>query len=184
MATESNALVTRLGPLLNQMTSRYGWQRAEWLRMLDLLWLRVVGQTIYQHTRILTLTTDGILVIGVSSSVWAQELNYYKLRILEAIHDELPAMTVKDVRTRVKADVVETMPGVEPYRPSPYAATIPVLADTDDLHVLLARVQEKYQQATQEWLQQGFQACEACHAPTLSGYALCVMCELDQKNYR
>lgn len=172
---------TRLGVILSHLTDRHGWHHAEGLRLLETLWQRAVGAVIAEHSRILTLTNDGILIVAVPSSVWSQELGYYKPHILEAIRDELPELRIQDVRTRVRSDV-ERLPRVsEAYRPSPYAVTELHASDTRDLGVLLARVQEKYQKAAQEWLDDGFISCRQCHAPTLKGYRLCVVCDLAQQ---
>lgn len=171
----------RLAAILDRLTAQHGWHRAEWLRLLDHLWRRVVGDTVADHSRIITLTNDGVLVVAVPSSVWAQEITYYKPRILAAVNDELPEAGVVDVRTRVKSDLLRLPRPSEPYRASPHFRTEQRLASTSDLKVLLARVQEKYQQAAQEWLSQGFVPCARCQAPTLKGYRLCVVCALDQQ---
>ncbi|MCL5116818.1 MAG: DUF721 domain-containing protein [Firmicutes bacterium] len=170
----------RLGNILRGMVEEHGWHRAQWLRMMEAIWHRVVGDAIYAHTRILTLTPDGVLVIAVPSSVWSQELNYYRPRILGAIHDELPQVTIRDIRTRVRAQADRKRTSEDAYRRSPYAATYRAPAGTEDLGVLLTRVQEKYQEAAQEWLAEGFYPCIQCHAPTLAGYPLCVVCDLER----
>lgn len=171
----------RLSNILARLSAQHGWQRAEWLRALDTLWRRVVGETIAEHSHILTLTNDGALVVAVPSSVWAQEISYYKPRIIAAIHDEIPEAAIHDVRTRARSDFARLPRRSEPYRPSPHFQTERHLASTNDLKVLLASVQEKYQLAVQEWLFQGFVPCEQCHAPTLKGYRLCVVCDLGRQ---
>ncbi|NMP20913.1 DUF721 domain-containing protein [Sulfobacillus harzensis] len=171
----------RLGEILSRLSAQHGWQRAEWLRALDRLWRHVVGDTVAEYSHILTLTNDGVLVVAVPSSVWAQEIGYYKPRILAAIADELPQASIKDIRTRVKSDFARLPRRSEPYRPSPHARTEHRLDPHVDLQVLLARVQENYQEAAHEWLANGFVPCARCHAPTLKGYRLCVACELDRQ---
>ncbi len=174
----------RLSHILARLSAQHGWQRAEWLRALDTLWRRVVGETIAEHSHILTLTNDGVLVVAVPSSVWAQEISYYKPRILAAIHDEIPEAAIHDVRTRARSDFARLPRRSEPYRPSPHFRTEGQTTTTTDLWVLWASVQEKYQQAVEEWLSQGFVPCEQCHAPTLKGYRRCVVCDLDRKKTR
>jgi len=169
----------RLGDILEGLVSHHGWGRAQWLRMMEVIWHRVVGDTIYDHTRILTLSSDGVLLVAVPSSVWSQELLYYKLRILEAIHDELPQIPIGDVRTRVRSDVeMRRTKGIEPNF-SPYFNTHKRISGNQDLQVLLASVKEKYYRATQDWLMKGLGPCNRCHAPTMEGYSLCVVCELE-----
>lgn len=175
-------LEPRLSDILTHLASQHGWDRAEWLRRLDVLWHRVVGDTISQHTRILTLTNDGTLLVAVPSSVWSQELTFLKPRILDAIHDELPEIGIRDVRTRVRTDLPYQPRGSEPYRPSPSFRTNPTAPLITDLRVLLGQVQEKYQEAAKGWLRQGFHPCRRCEAPTLKGYLLCIVCELDSRN--
>lgn len=176
---------SRLNHILAAMVEEHGWHKAQWLQRMALIWQRVVGDAISRNTRILTLTSDGILVVAVPSSVWAQELLYLKPRILDAIHDALPAIPIHDIRTRIRADVHRQPVEGESSRHSPYFRTHLALNPREDLGVLLARVQEKYQIAAHEWLKGGFYPCIQCHAPTLKGYSLCVVCDLKrQQNSR
>lgn len=171
---------SRLKEILHSMAERHGWRQAQWLQMLEGVWMRAVGPGVSKNTKILSLTSDGVLWVAVPSSVWAQELLYYRPRILAAIHDELPMIPIKDVRTRVRTERTRVVQATEG-RKSPYYPTTWREPATDDPWVLLARVQEKYQQAAREWLDQGFQECMRCHAPTLKGYALCSVCEISRR---
>ncbi len=171
---------SRLKAILHGLAERHGWRQAQWLQMLEGVWMRAVGPAVSKNTKILTLTSDGVLWVAVPSSVWAQELLYYRPRIVAAIQDELPMIPIKDVRTRVRTERTMIVQATEGRR-SPYYPTTWREPATDDPWVLLARVQEKYQQAAREWLDQGFQECVRCHAPTLQGYALCSVCEISRR---
>ena len=171
----------QLGHILEALAENHGWNRARWLRILDAIWHRVVGDTVYQHTRILGLTGDGVLTVAVSSSIWSQELTYYKPLIMAAIRNEIPEMFVKDVKTRVRAQLDPVDDRETRSHSEPYHHLGPVTVTDYDLSVLLAKVQEQYQIATQVWLSQGFFSCERCHAPTPARYRLCVVCDLERK---
>lgn len=174
-----DATGSTLGEILQNLVQRHGWQPAQWLSIIQAIWSEIVGDTISQHTRILSLTTDGHLWVAVPSSVWSQELLYYKSHILEAIHAAFPLVPVHDIRTRVKANpsrpAIQTSAALQtPY----FFTTKPALDVTQDLYELLRHVQEKYQIAKNEWLQNGFTPCVRCQAPTLKNYRLCVVCEM------
>jgi hypothetical protein len=177
-----DAARSTLGDILQHLSKRHGWHRAQWLLVIQVIWSEIVGDTISRQTRILTLTDAGQLWVAVPSSVWSQEILYYKPRILEAIHTALPVARIRDIRTRVQAAVNPA--SAEPATPSysPYFSTPTAPVDvTQDLHELLQHVQEKYQLATIEWLQNGFVPCTRCQAPTLKNYPLCVACEMQTR---
>lgn len=44
---------------------------------------------------------DGRLLIGVESSVWANEMEFQKEKILEGIRADLPKIAVRDLRYRI-----------------------------------------------------------------------------------
>lgn len=167
-----------LGKILAGMADQNGWQRAQWVSVIAVLWRRVVGNTVADHTQIVTLTTEGVLVVAVPSSVWSQELQYYKPTILDAIRLHLPESRIRDIRTRVRTtpqltDLAADLSASSPY----YASSVVAEPKTDNLHELLQVVQEKYEQAAREWMVQGFHACASCHAPILQRYTLCIACE-------
>lgn len=171
----------RLAAILDQLVQSHGWHRATTLTAIRTLWRDIVGEGIDQHTQILTLTSDGVLVVAVPSSVWSQEILYYKPQIVQAFANVLGASWVKDVRTRVRANRNQSAGPVREGVRSPYYRVSPRPPDTDNLHELLARVQEKYETAARVWMDEGFQPCARCHAPTPHGYTLCVTCDLERR---
>lgn len=174
--------IDELGTLLSTLVDRHGLTRARWLTIINSLWRTVVGEAIAAHTSVLTLTTDGTLIVAVPSSVWSQEILYYKPALLHAIQDALPDATIKDIRTRVKAAPPVQSAAPDGLRVSPYFRTDGRTLDLSrDLGALLAEVQEKYEAAAREWLHDGCHPCVRCQAPTLDGYALCVVCEWDKR---
>ena len=171
-----------LKDILRHLAQRHGWQRAEWLLGIQVIWSEIVGDLISRQTHILTLTEAGDLWVAVPSSVWSQEILYYKPRILEAIHRTLPIVQIRDIRTRVQApvDPPPVKPGTSSFMPY-FPPNKQQPNSTQDLRELLQQVQEKYQLAAIEWLQNGFVRCTRCQAPTLKSYRLCVACELQMR---
>ena len=170
-----------LGLVLQKLADQHGWHRAQWLVAIETLWKEVVGESIFQHTAILTLTTDGVLLVAVPSSVWSQELLYYKPAILSGLHSRLPTVSIHDLRTRVRAQWKQGAALDKDPVYSPYFPTNPALHSSPNLAELLIRVQESYETAAQIWLTQGFHPCQHCHAPTLKAYALCMVCDLSSR---
>lgn len=62
-------------------------------------WSRIVGEKIARHSAPLALR-DGVLLVQVESSVWAQELTLLKPRIQRALEAELGPDRVKEIRFR------------------------------------------------------------------------------------
>lgn len=172
-----------LARILATMADQHGWHRAQWLSAIDLLWRRVVGDAVADHTRIITLTSDNVLVVGVPSSVWAQELQYYKPTIMDAIRLEISESRIRDIRTRVRTTKQELDWQAEKPAFSPYFAALDTIKKpaTDNLHALFLAVQEKYEAAARDWMTQGFHACAHCRAPILRRYTLCIACEAQKR---
>lgn len=171
----------RLEVILSQMVESRGWHRAQWIRWLSLMWRDVVGETLADQSKILSLTSDGLLWVAVSSSVWAQQLLYFKPRIIETFHELYPDIPLTDLRTRTQGLPTRGPVSMVDYQRSPYVNLKRPVSLIDNLEVLLSRVQEKYQEAAMDWLAHGFHPCARCHAPTANAYKLCVVCELDRK---
>lgn len=172
-----------LSQILASLADKHQWHRAQWLSVIELLWRRVVGDTVADHTRIITVTADNVLVVAVPSSVWAQELQYYKPVILQAIHIEIPQSHLRDIRTRVsttRPEIAWTEDAGE-YSSPYYARDINKSPVSDNLDALLLAVQEKYEAATRDWLTQGFHSCAHCRAPILRRYRLCIACEMQHR---
>lgn len=172
----------QLGATLQQMGERYRWHHARWLMVIESLWREIVGESIFQHTAILTLTTNGALIVAVPSSVWSQELLYHKPTILEGIHSRAPNIPIHELRTQVRAQWAYHSPAQTSAVYSPYFETTQrAVVSSVNLPELLLRVQENYEMAAQAWLSEGFQPCQRCQAPTLKGYSLCIVCELSDR---
>lgn len=169
----------RLGSILSSLVERHGWRRAEWISLLKLLWKEVAGDVLYEHSGIITLTSDNTLIVAVPTSVWAQQLSLLKPLILKNISETHPEIKVRDIRTRVRTDRPSSIAQPERSKFSPYYHDTSRQLTETDLHVLLASVKEKYELASRDWLTRGFSPCRRCWAPTLDGYPLCVVCELE-----
>lgn len=170
-----------LAGVLGRMVDSHGWHRAQWLTVIEAIWQKAVGEAVAHHTRILTLTSDGTLIVAVPSSVWSQELLYYHPAILAAIQAELPHAGIREIRTRVKAEAAPPPREDSVRRDSPYFYGQPKPPFTDNLDELLAEVQEKYETAAHDWLTRGYHPCAKCHSPTMSSYTLCIVCELSER---
>ncbi len=172
---------SRLAAILDRLVEQHGWQQAKTITAIKALWRDIVGETIDNHTHILTLTSDGVLLIAVPSSVWSQEILYYKPRILDGLSRSLGVQAIKDVRTRVRSGALKPRALSQDNITSPYFRVERTTPTTCNLHELFARVQEKYERAARGWLREGFQPCAQCHAPTPQAYSLCVVCELERR---
>jgi hypothetical protein len=171
-----------LGDVFAELIDRHGLNRARWLQVIGSLWRSVVGETIWAHTAIMTLTTDGVLIVGVPSSVWSQEILYYKPQILAKLQEALPEAHIRDLRTRVRNAPGPVAKPRGATLPSPYFRTSSARAHTDqDLGALLHVVQEKYEAAAAEWLAHGLRRCPRCGAPTMPDYPLCSVCEASNR---
>ncbi|MCY0899657.1 MAG: DciA family protein [Firmicutes bacterium] len=171
-----------LGEILLRLSDEHHWTRARWLWLLERSWADVVGDVVSQHTKLLTLTEEGILWIAVPSSVWSSELLFHKPRILARIEERWPSIRVTDLRTRVRTEVRALTQEGEEARPSPYARWERGHPSTEDLDALFRRVQEQYQRATEAWLRQGYRRCLQCRAPTEPGYRFCIHCEIARRD--
>jgi predicted nucleic acid-binding Zn ribbon protein len=61
------------------------------------IWSDVVGKEIARHATAVALE-DGVLLVRVDGSVWAQELSLLKTQIKEAFEKRLGAGSVRDIR--------------------------------------------------------------------------------------
>lgn len=91
--------IRRLDVLLSEALGRGPLRRG--LREQEALaeWPKIVGSGVADHSRAIALQ-DGILLVQVESSVWAQELSLLKPRIQQALNERLGSDRVKDVRFR------------------------------------------------------------------------------------
>lgn len=101
-------------------------------------WSRSVPSRIVEHARPVRLSR-GVLVVHVSSSVWANELHYLSNDLLERIQAAAPSSSVRRIRFQVgplpeiPAHARAKAPPPEPVR----LASLP-----DDLGRALSRVQD------------------------------------------
>ena len=65
-------------------------------------WTEIVGEQIARHSRALSLN-DGVLMVQVDGSVWAQELSLLSPEIQERFNRRLGSTAVREIRFRSAA---------------------------------------------------------------------------------
>jgi predicted nucleic acid-binding Zn ribbon protein len=63
-------------------------------------WASLVGAALAAHSRPQTVR-DGVLVVLADAAAWAGQLRYLDTVLVERIAEELPAVTVREVRVSV-----------------------------------------------------------------------------------
>jgi predicted nucleic acid-binding Zn ribbon protein len=63
-------------------------------------WAALVGDALAKHSRPQSLRS-GVLVVVADAAAWAGQLRYLDQVLVERIADELPAVTVREVRVSV-----------------------------------------------------------------------------------
>lgn len=109
------------------------------------IWRIAVGPRIADRTRPIALER-GILVVKVTTSVWANELSMLAPTILEKLATQLPNLEVKSLRFRVgPLDVVEGVQELRVYRKIPPPAVLApemerslATVEDDELRALIA----------------------------------------------
>lgn len=109
------------------------------------VWRVAVGPRIADKARPIALER-GVLVVKVTTSVWANELSMLAPKILEKLAQSLPALAVKSLRFRVgPLDVQEGIPEKRVYRRVPPPATLQpdmeralATVEDDELRALIA----------------------------------------------
>jgi len=93
----------RVGDILPRVLSLMGLDAklAEAKFMRD--WEAVVGAVVAARSRPRDIR-DGILYIGVESSVWMQELWFHRDEILDRITKEYPGIGVKGIRLEIERE--------------------------------------------------------------------------------
>ena len=66
-------------------------------------WARVVGEVVAKKSRPRAVK-EGILYIGVESSVWMQELWYRQKQIIERIAKEFPKVRITGIRLEIERE--------------------------------------------------------------------------------
>ncbi|MCY0881305.1 MAG: DUF721 domain-containing protein [Firmicutes bacterium] len=169
-----------LRTVIDKMVPEYGWQGARYSWRLVTAWQQVAGKQVADHARILYFYHD-ILTLAVPSSIWSQEMQFYKVELLSRLNafaqENESDLHVKDIRWRVS---------LAPFKP---ARPLSVVKERGGVSVaarrlseltlteLVACTQKKYEAAVEEWLQKDYRPCRRCQSPTLKPYVLCATCE-------
>ncbi|MBM4285564.1 MAG: DUF721 domain-containing protein [Deltaproteobacteria bacterium] len=82
------------------------WQALEQRRRLRAVWEKVVPEPVRSHTRLADFSRRELRV-EVSASVWVQELQFLKPKILNAFAEALGKGVVREVRFRLGAGMSE-----------------------------------------------------------------------------
>jgi len=79
-----------LKKLIEQLASRYRWQKRFSRRNIWKSWQEIAGKTMAEHAWPRKFRERDVLVITVSDSVWMQQLSLQKLTILDSLNKLLP----------------------------------------------------------------------------------------------
>ena len=91
-----------IGSLIDQIASRYRWQRRFSRRAIWKSWNELTGYAISEHSWPLKFRENDILVIAVSDSVWMQQLSLQKFTVLDALNRRLPPESrIRDIRFEI-----------------------------------------------------------------------------------
>lgn len=173
--------IHQLQAILDGLKETYRWDQAQIHARLNAVWSEALGPFLADRARLLSLQ-QGVLVVGIPSSSWAQELTYMKPMMIEQLQKRVPGLKLREIKSRVlSAREIRATPINE----EPHVATnrrrSPIVSETN-LTVLFSRVKEQYAKARAGWLQQDFVLCAQCQSPTPKPYRLCVICELRTKD--
>ncbi|MEI6125103.1 MAG: DUF721 domain-containing protein, partial [Pseudomonadota bacterium] len=92
--------ITSLNDILNSLLHTVKFEsRMEHVMLRD-TWSQAVGQRIAENTTPASLRS-GVLFVNVSNSVWMQELNFMKDKILEKINSSLASQKFKEIRFKI-----------------------------------------------------------------------------------
>ena len=162
--------------ILDSLVEKYSWEPAKLLWKVETNWPFIAGDFVANHTRIIAYRPK-ILTLAVTSSPWSQDLQYLLPNLKNNINEFLNMTFVKEIKTRVwvpafrrpilgKGEVSVRIGRIKP--------------KTNDLNLLIDRVEVNYHEAVTKWLQEGYQPCEKCGSPTLEPYRFCSVCEKNQ----
>lgn len=87
-----------LGNVLNKFRMELGFESEN----ISSIWKNIVGEAVYENTRPAGFKGQ-ILLVYVSSSVWMQELQYYKKDIISRLNNELGKELVCDIKFKIGA---------------------------------------------------------------------------------
>jgi predicted nucleic acid-binding Zn ribbon protein len=89
-----------LGEILSRLFVARGWGRRQDRLRLEQAWVEAAGGDYIRQTRVGGLRR-GVLEVVVGSSVLLQELaHFHKRRLLEALRQRLPGVSITDLRFR------------------------------------------------------------------------------------
>ncbi|MDD5065412.1 MAG: DUF721 domain-containing protein [bacterium] len=91
----------KIGDLLSELVQKKGWNKFLALEQLKKKWPEIVGQNIGNHTTPLSITHKK-LFIQVDSSIWANQLNFLKDKIMETINQYYKKELVNEIFFTVK----------------------------------------------------------------------------------
>jgi hypothetical protein len=101
-------------------------------------WSRAVPPRIVEHARPVKLVR-GVLLVHVSSSVWANELHYLTDDLLSRVRQQLPTIRIEKIRFQVGP--LPELPKREPSSPPP-PQPIRLASLPEDLGRALSRVED------------------------------------------
>ncbi len=90
-----------VGQLLSQAITEKGWDKFLALEQLKRDWPKVVGVNIAEHSQPVFIS-DYKLSVEVESSIWANQLNFLKDKVMETINEYYKKEVVKDIFFRIK----------------------------------------------------------------------------------
>jgi predicted nucleic acid-binding Zn ribbon protein len=67
-------------------------------------WPRIVGPQIARATEALSISADGILIVGVSTNAWMAELAMHEREFLARLNDGLERPRVRRIRWQLKRE--------------------------------------------------------------------------------
>ncbi len=171
--------------VLSQL-KRTQWQDQQSFAHLSWLWPEIVGPEVAAQTRPQKLTQQGILQVAVSSSVWAQNLSFERMRLLEKVNF-VWNRPVRDIHfsTRFWSQKPPALPTLaEPANTDPAVHQGPRLP--------LKSVPKDAQDAFQRWASavqskaKHYQICPVCQCPApraeLNRWQCCSLCAVRLQN--
>jgi predicted nucleic acid-binding Zn ribbon protein len=92
--------VPRIGDSLDAIRRELDLGAPNEIDLLTAAWGQLVGDALAAHSRPQTVR-GGVLVVLADSAAWAGQLRYLDQVLVTRIADELPAVTVREVRVSV-----------------------------------------------------------------------------------
>ncbi len=186
-----------LDELLRSLQQQESWQRQRepWELLLE-CWPQVVGAAVAKHTRPVAIHQD-VLKVATSSSVWAEELKWKRLLILEKLNAHLPT-PLTDIRfSPAQWHTQESVPAEVQVQQSVWGEHPSRVDSSDGKLGKLFRAEETNrvdpktpQMAFDNWAKkmqarsQSLPLCPSCKCPTPPGelerWSVCAICAARQ----